>query len=50
MGKEMMIYDKLCEFMNEHHVSCPEDVVQRDSVNLACVDFVAELVEIMMEE
>ena len=50
MSKDMLLFDKLCEFMNKHNISCGEDVVQRDSVNLACADFVAELVDIMLEE
>lgn len=50
MGKETLIFDRLCEFMNEHNIECAEDVSQRDSVNEDCVDFVAELVELMLEE
>lgn len=49
MSKEMMIYDKVCEFMNEHAIGAVEDVFQRDSVNVDCADLVAELVRIMME-
>lgn len=50
MEKETLIFDRLCEFMNEHNIECVEDVGQRDSVNEDCVDFVAELVELMLEE
>ena len=49
MEKETLIFDRLCKFMNEHHIECAEDVYQRDSVNEDCVDFVAELVELMLE-
>lgn len=50
MSKETIIFDKLCEFMNEHNVSCEEDVFQRDSVNLECVELVAEMVGIVLED
>jgi len=50
MDKEAMIYNKLCNFIDKYRISCSEDVVQRDSVNLECSDFVAELVAIMLEE
>ena len=50
MSKEIIIFEKLCDFINEHDVSCPEDVHQIDSVNLECVDLVANMVEIIMEE
>lgn len=50
MSKETIIFDKLCDFINRHNVSCPEDVHQRDSVNLECVELVADMVEIVMEE
>lgn len=50
MSKDIMIFEKLCDFINKHDVSCPEDVYQRDSVNFECVDLVANMVEIIMEE
>ena len=50
MSKETMLFDKVCEFMNQHDISCVEAVFQRDSVNESCVDLVGELVEIMLEE
>ena len=50
MAKETLIFDRLCEFMNKNHIECVEDIYQRDSVNEYCVDFVAELVELMLEE
>lgn len=50
MDKATMLFDKVCQFMNKHNVSCVEDVFQRDSVNESCVDLVGELVEIMVEE
>ena len=50
MDKATMLFDKVCQFMNEHNVSCVEDVFQRDSVNESCADLVGELVEIMVEE
>lgn len=50
MNIERIIFEKLCEFINRHDVSCPEDVHQRDSVNLECVELVADMVEIVMEE
>ena len=50
MSKEQLLFDKVCEFMNQHHVNCVEDVFQRDSVNESCADLVGELVEIMLEE
>ena len=40
---------KLHSFIEEHEISCVEDVYQCDSVNEDCVDFVAELVELMLE-
>ena len=40
---------RLHDFMEEHGIKCAEDVYQRDSVNEECVDFVAELVELMLE-
>lgn len=40
---------KLHSFIEEHEISCAEDVYQRDSVNEDCVDFVAELVELILE-
>lgn len=39
--KALMI---LREFIEEHDITCEEDVYQRDSVNEECVDLVAELV------
>lgn len=50
MDKATMLFDRVYQFMNEHDVSCVEDVFQRDSVNESCVDLVGELVEIMLEE
>ena len=38
---------RLHEFIEEFNISCAEDVCQRDSVNEECVDFVAELVDIL---
>lgn len=35
----------LHEFIEEHDITCVEDVYQRDSVNEECVDLVAELVD-----
>ena len=29
MSKADLIFDKVCEFMNEHNVECAEDVFQR---------------------
>lgn len=49
MEKELLIFDRLCEFMNKHQIECVEDVYQRDSVKEDCVDFVAELVKLMLE-
>lgn len=50
MSKEMLIFDSLCEFMNEHNIRCVEDVLLEDSIKEDCVDFVAELVMCMLEE
>ena len=50
MSKEIIIFEMVCDFINKHDISCPEDVYQRDSVNLECVDLVADMVEIIMEE
>ena len=50
MSKETIIFEKLCEFIDEHKIECVESVYQRDSVNLECVDLVANLVEIVLEE
>lgn len=50
MSKEIIIFEKLCEFINEHEIECVESVYQSDSVNLECVDLVANLVEIVLEE
>lgn len=50
MSKETLLFEKMCEFMNGHHIDCVEDVFQRDSVNESCVDLVGELVEIMIGE
>lgn len=41
---------KLHEFIGEFDISCSEDVYQRDSVNEACADLVAELVETIKGE
>lgn len=41
---------KLHEFIDDNDISCAEDVYQCDSVNLQCVDLVAELVEIIKGE
>lgn len=50
MDKATVLFDKVCEFMNRHNVNCAEDVFQRDSVSESCVDLVAELAEILLEE
>ena len=50
MSKESIIFEKLCEFIDEHKIECVESVYQRDSVNLECVDLVAGMVEIILEE
>ena len=50
MSKEIIIFDTLCEFMNKHNVSCEEDVFQIDSVNLECVELVAEMCGIVLED
>lgn len=49
MNKEEIVFDRLCEFINDHDVNCVEDVYQRDSVNESCVELVAELVNIVLE-
>ncbi len=49
MGDMELVFDKLFDFMNRHNICCAEDVYQCDSVNEACVDFVAELVSIVLE-
>lgn len=50
MDKSILLFETVCEFMNEHDISCVKDVFQRDSVNEACVDLVGELIEIMLEK
>lgn len=50
MDKATMLFDKMCQFMNRHDINCVETVYQCDLVNESCVDLVAELVEIMLEE
>lgn len=50
MSKEMLIFDSLCEFMNEHNIQCVEDVILEDSIKEDCVYFVAKLVMWMLEE
>jgi hypothetical protein len=37
-------------FVSKHDVDCGESVVQRDSVNEDCVDFVAELIDLVEPE
>ena len=37
-------------FVRKHDVDCGESVVQRDSVNEDCVDFVAELIDLIEPE
>ena len=37
-------------FVSKHDVDCGESVVQSDSVNLDCVDFVAELIDLVEPE
>lgn len=49
MSREETVFDRLLDFMNDYDISCVEDVFQRDSVNEACVDLVAELVNIVLE-
>ena len=39
----------LNEFIEEHDITCSEDVYQRDSVNEECVDLVAELVNALLD-
>lgn len=41
---------KLQSFIEEHEITCVEDIYQRDSVNEACVDLVAELVGTILGE
>lgn len=50
MDKATMLFNKVYQFMNRHDITCAEDVFQRDSVSESCVDLVAELVEILLEE
>jgi len=50
MDKETLLLSKVGAFITNHHIDCVEDVYQRDSVNESCVNLVAELVEIMLEE
>lgn len=38
----------LNEFIEEHDITCVEDVCQRDSVNEECVDLVVELVDTLL--
>ena len=38
----------LNEFIDEYDITCAEDVSQRDFVNEACVDLVAELVDTLL--
>lgn len=37
-------------FVSKHDVDCGESVVQIDSVNEDCVDFVAELIDLVEPE
>ena len=37
-------------FVSKHDVDCGESVVQSDSVNLDCIDFVAELIDLVEPE
>ena len=50
MSKETIIFEKLCEFINKHDIECVESVYQVDSINLECVDLVASIVEIVLQE
>ena len=34
-------------FVRKHNVECGESVLQCDSVNIECVDFVAELIDLL---
>jgi hypothetical protein len=37
-------------FVSKHDVDCGESVVQSDSINEDCVDFVAELIDLIEPE
>ena len=37
------------EFIEDNNISCEEDVIQCDSINEQCADFVAELVGIIVD-
>jgi hypothetical protein len=37
-------------FVSKHDVDCGESVIQRDSVNEDCFDFVAELIDLLEPE
>lgn len=50
MDKPTIIFDEICTFMNEHEINSVEDIYQRDSVNESCVDLVATLVGLLLEE
>lgn len=47
--REELAVVKLHDFIEEHNITCVEDVYQRDSINEECVDLVAELVEKILE-
>ena len=43
------VFAKICRFIDAHNIVCAEDVCQCDSINENCVDFVAELVGLVLE-
>ena len=46
-SKIVAVKQRIDMFVSKHDVGCGEDVQQRDSVNLDCVDFVSELIDLV---
>ena len=50
VNKVVAVKQWLDMFVSKHDVDCGESVIQRDSVNEDCVDFVAELIDLIEPE
>ena len=47
---EAKVLNKIYKFVEDNQIDCVETVYQQDSVNEQCLDFVADIVDIILQE
>ncbi len=47
---EAKVLNKIYKFVEDNQIDCVETVYQQDSVNEQCLDLVADIVDIILQE